>query len=117
MASRSGGILLPLALGGVAGIFAGLVVWRIVASKLEKSLQEGAGELSAQFEAGRTDIQQRVRRGVRVAEDTVRREVATQVRPRVRTEVKKALHDAGLTSQMLADTRRALELARRAGVI
>lgn len=117
MASRSGGILLPLALGGVAGIFAGLVVWRIVASKLEKSLQEGAGELSAQFAAGRTEIQRLTREGVQVAEDTVRREVATQVRPRVRTEVKKALHGAGLTLDLLANTRRALELARRAGVI
>jgi len=29
MASRSGDILLPLALGGVAGILAGLVVWRV----------------------------------------------------------------------------------------
>ena len=117
MASRSGDILLPLALGGAAGIFAGLVVWRIAASRVEKSLREGAGELSAQFEAGRTEIQQRTSAGVRLAEETVRREVATQVRPQVRTEVKKALTDAGLTFEMLANTRRALDLARRAGVI
>lgn len=117
MASRSGDILLPLALGGVAGIFAGLVVWRIVASKLEKSLQEGAGELSAQFAAGRTEIQQRTREGVAVAEATIRQEIAARVRPKVREEVAKALRDAGLTPQLLDDTRRALDLARRAGVI
>jgi hypothetical protein len=117
MASRSGDILLPLALGGVGGVLAGLLVWRIAASKVEKSLQEGAGELSAQFEAGRTDIRERSAAGVQKAEATIRQAIDLQVRPRVIAQVATSLSDAGLTPQMLADTRRALDLARRAGVI
>ncbi len=117
MASRSGDILLPLALGGVAGILAGLVVWRIAASKLEKSLQEGAGELSAQFAAGRTDIQQRTRAGIQSAEVAIRQAIALEVRPAVIAQVATSLSSAGLTPETLANVRRALELARRAGVI
>lgn len=117
MASRSGGILLPLALGGVAGIFAGLVVWRIAASKLEKSLQEGAGELSAQFEAGRTEIRQRTAAGVQVAEGKIRQAIQLEVRPAVIAQVATSLNSAGLTPDLLASVRRALDLARRAGVI
>jgi hypothetical protein len=117
MASRSGDILLPLALGSVAGVLAGLLVWRIVASKLEKGLQEGAGELSAQFAAGRTDIQQRTAAGVQLAEDKIRQAIALEVRPAVIAQVATSLNNAGLTPETLANVRRALDLARRAGVI
>jgi hypothetical protein len=117
MASRSGDILLPLALGGVAGILAGLVVWRIAASKLEKSLQEGSGELSTQFAAGRTEIRQRTAAGVQVAEDKIRQAIQLEVRPAVIAQVATSLSGAGLTPETLANVRRALDLARRAGVI
>ena len=117
MASRSGDILLPLALGGVAGILAGLVVWRVAASRVEKSLQEGAGELSEQFAAGRTDIQQRTAAGIQSAEVAIRQAIALEVRPAVIAQVATSLNSAGLTPEMLANTRRALDLARRAGVI
>ena len=117
MASRSGDILLPLALGGAAGIFAGLVVWRIAASRVEKSLREGAGELSAQFAAGRTDIQQRTAAGIQSAEVAIRQAIALEVRPAVIAQVATSLNSAGLTPETLANVRRALDLARRAGVI
>lgn len=117
MASRSGDILLPLALGSIGGVLAGLLVWRIAAAKVEKSLQDGAGELSAQFAMGRTDIQQRTAAGVQSAEVAIRQAIALQVRPAVVAQVATSLSSAGITPQMLADTRRALDLARRAGVI
>lgn len=117
MASRSGGILLPLALGSVAGVLAGLLVWRVARSKLEKNLQEGAGELSAQFAAGRADIQQRAAAGVQLAEDKIRQAIALEVRPAVIAQVATSLNSAGLTPETLANVRRALDLARRAGVI
>jgi hypothetical protein len=117
MASRSDGILLPLALGGVAGVLAGLLVWRIAAAQVEKSLQEGAGELSAQFAVGRTTIQQRTAAGIQTAEVAIRQAVALEVRPAVIAQVATSLSSAGLTPQLLANVQRALDLARRAGVI
>lgn len=117
MASRSGEIFLPLALGGVAGILASLVVWRVAARSVEKSLREGAGELSAQFAAGRTEIREGTAAGVQAAEAAIRQAVQTRVRPAVVAQVATSLNSAGLTPQLLADVRRALDLARRAGVL
>ena len=117
MASRSGDILLPLALGGVAGILAGLVVWRVAARSVEKSLQKGAGELSEQFAAGRTEIREGTAAGVQAAEAAIRQAVQLQVRPAVIAQVATSLNSAGFTPEMLANVRRALDLARRAGVI
>jgi hypothetical protein len=116
MAARSS-ILLPLALGGVAGIVVGLIVWRVAAKKVEQGLVEGGAALEAGFAAGRADIQRRTREGIAAGQAEIERAIQREVRPQVRQQVQTSLTEAGLTPQLLADVRRALDLARRAGVI
>jgi hypothetical protein len=116
MAARSS-ILLPLALGGVAGALVGFVIWRIAAKKVEQGLVEGGAALEAGFAAGREDIQRRTREGVAAGQAEIERAIQLQVRPTVIAQVSASLTDAGLTPRLLADVRRALDLARRAGVI
>jgi hypothetical protein len=116
MAARSD-ILLPLALGGVAGIVVGLIVWRVAAKKVEQGLVEGGQRLEQEFAAGREDIQRRTRQGISAGQAEIERAIQKEIRPQVRQQVQASLTEAGLTPQLLADARRVLDLARRAGVI